>query len=63
MKKLLAFATAAICLTVSAQQPWMDTSLSFHERAKLMVAKMTLDQKINQIGHVTSAVSSVGLPG
>ncbi len=63
MKKLLALATAAICMTVSAQQPWMNTSLSFHERAKLMVAKMTLDQKINQIGHITSAVSSVGLPG
>lgn len=64
MKKLILAAAAFVALTASSQsQPWMDTSLNFHERAKLLVDQLTLDEKINQIGHQTQAVSSVGLAG
>ena len=46
---------------VGAQQAWKDTSLSFHERAKALVAAMTLDEKINQVGHQTLDISRLGL--
>lgn len=31
--------------------PWMNTNLSFHERAKLLVAELTLREKTNQLGN------------
>lgn len=63
MRKILVIGAAVAALSAGAQQAWMDTSQTFHERAKAMVSKMTLDQKINQIGHQTQAVAAVGLPG
>ena len=65
MKKwiLLGFVAAFAALTVQAQQAWKDTSLSFHERAKSLVAAMTLDEKINQVGHQTTEISRLGLKG
>lgn len=54
---------AAAGLLAMAQQPWMDASLSFHERAKLLVQQMTLSEKINQVGHGTFPVSRLGLNG
>lgn len=65
MKKIIFLFAAAIIasLTASAQQAWKDTSLSFHERAKSMVAEMTLEEKINQVGHQTLEISRLGLKG
>ena len=54
---------AAAGLLAMVQQPWMDASLSFHERAKLLVQQMTLSEKINQVGHGTFPVSRLGLNG
>ena len=65
MKKL--FLSAALPLTamaISAQVlPYQDESLSPEERATDLVSRLTLDEKINQIGHKTDAVSRLGLQG
>lgn len=57
---------AALALTLSYQAsaqtlPYQDTQLSFHERAKDLVSRMTLDEKINQVGHNTQAISRLGV--
>lgn len=45
--------------------PYQETSLNFHERAKNLVSLLTLDEKINQIGHQTMAINrdGINLPG
>lgn len=43
--------------------PYQDESLSFHERAKDLVSRMTLDEKINQVGHQTLAITRLGVQG
>ncbi|MBQ9357191.1 MAG: glycoside hydrolase family 3 C-terminal domain-containing protein [Prevotella sp.] len=65
MKKtaVLLMAVLLASLSAQAQQAWKDTSLSFHERAKALVAAMTLDEKINQVGHQTMEISRLGLRG
>ncbi|MBR1547315.1 MAG: glycoside hydrolase family 3 C-terminal domain-containing protein [Prevotella sp.] len=66
MKKTIAtsFAAALLCATATLQAqtlPYQDTSLSFHERAKDLVSRLTLDEKINQVGHQTSYVTRNGI--
>ena len=56
-------AAVVMTLTATAQQGWKDASLSFHERAKSLVAAMTLEEKINQVGHQTMEISRLGLKG
>jgi beta-glucosidase len=64
MKRPLFFIICSLCFSHAvAQQPWNNASLSFHERAKLLVAAMTLDEKINQVGHQTMNISRLGLKG
>ena len=67
MEKQRTFLTAltlSMSLTLAAQtQPWMDTSKTFEERAALLVNQMTLDEKINQVGHQTMAISRLGVKG
>lgn len=41
--------------------PFQDTSLSFHERAKNLVSLLTLDEKINQVGHKTMSINRNGI--
>ena len=50
---------------VKAQLPYQDSSLSFHERAKDLVSRLTLDEKINQVGHQTLSITrnGINLPG
>ena len=60
---LMGFVVAFAALTAEAQQAWKDSSLSFHERAKNLVQAMTLDEKINQVGHQTLEISRLGLKG
>ena len=57
---LLAVASTAV---MAQTELYKDPSVHPHERAKDMVSRLTLDQKINQIGHQTNMVASVGLPG
>lgn len=44
-----------------AQYPFMDTSLSFEERTADLVSRMTLDEKVSQLGRHTAAVPRLGL--
>ena len=43
--------------------PYQDPNLTPEERAADLVSRMTLDQKIDQVGHKTSAIPSLGLKG
>lgn len=65
MKKatILALFVVTVALQAMGQQAWKDATLSFHERAKSLVAAMTLDEKINQVGHQTMEISRLGLKG
>lgn len=64
MKKssLLCAAILAGACGLSAQTyPYQDESLSPWERAADLVSRMTLDEKINQVGHKTNAINRLGL--
>ncbi|MCH5346251.1 MAG: glycoside hydrolase family 3 C-terminal domain-containing protein, partial [Muribaculaceae bacterium] len=66
MKKFLSTVamTCAVAGAVAATTyPYQDTSLSPMERAADMVSRMTLAQKIDQVGHQTGAVVTLGLKG
>lgn len=42
-----------LTLSLSAQTfPWQDKSLSFHERARLLVKELTLEEKVSQMGNM-----------
>ena len=41
--------------------PYQNASLSFHERAKDLVSRLTLEEKINQVGHQTTYVTRDGI--
>lgn len=50
--------------SVSAQtHPYQDESLGFHERAKNLVSLLTLDEKINQVGHKTLDITRLNIKG
>ena len=60
--KLLAIAAAAASVGFGAAQPaYLDTSLSFEERAADLVSRMTLDEKCDQLGRTTKAVPRLGV--
>lgn len=64
MKKFLAIGMAAVALATTTQaQDYKNTSLSFYERAKDLVSRMTLDEKISQVGHQAPAISRLGVAG
>lgn len=65
MKKfILSAALPLFAFAVSAQTyPYQDESLSPEERAADLVSRLTLEEKINQVGHKTDAVSRLGLQG
>ena len=63
-KRFVSFVVLLFSATIiSAQQAWNDTSLSFHERAKALVAAMALDEKINQVGHQTLDIPRLSVKG
>jgi len=37
-------------------QPWQNESLSFEERARDLVSRMTLEEKISQMGYMSTAL-------
>ncbi len=65
MKKLMFTGALTLMATaVNAQTyPYQDESLPPYERAADLVSRLTLDEKINQVGHQTAAVSRLGLQG
>lgn len=58
---LSAFSSGVYAQSIS--YPFHDSSLSFHERAKNLVSLLTLDEKINQVGHQTVAITRLGVKG
>lgn len=45
----------ALCTARNTQQfPWLDTSLSFHDRAVLLCNELTLREKVDQLGNMVS---------
>ena len=60
MKKSLFLIAAVLmtAMTMNAQDlerfPWLNTNLSFHERAILLVNELTLREKVDQLGNIVS---------
>lgn len=68
MKRSITLMAACVALLSLGQTdlraqtyPYQNPALSFHERAKNLVSLLTLDEKINQIGHSTDAVVRDGI--
>jgi beta-glucosidase len=64
---ILLFATAVAinaCNSKAAtdKSPWLNTSLSIPERVDLLVARMTLEEKIAQMMHQAPAIPRLGIP-
>jgi len=47
---------------LSAQEAYKDESLAVNERVSDLISRMTLSEKISQIGHKTPAISRLGIP-
>ena len=43
-------------------QPWQNPALSFEDRAHDLISRMTLEEKISQMGYYSSALSRFGIP-
>ena len=62
--KYFLFTSLLCCASLAAEAqtyPYQNADLSFHERAKNLVSLLTLDEKINQVGHQTLAISRDGI--
>jgi beta-glucosidase len=46
----------------TAQPAYKNTKLSFEERTRDLVSRMTLEEKISQLGHTSDAVARLGIP-
>ncbi len=46
----------------AAEQPWLDTSRSFEDRAADLVSRMTLEEKVSQLGNNAPAIPRLGVP-
>jgi beta-glucosidase len=62
-----AFLALALVFTTSgwtqpSTEPFRNTQLSFDERARDLVSRMTLEEKISQLGHTSDAVERFGIP-
>ena len=64
MKKLLLTLTALMAIVaLSAQNyPYQDSSLSFEERAKDLVSRMTLEEKVSQMQNGAAPIDRLGVP-
>lgn len=64
MKKLLLTLTALmVIVALSAQNyPFQDSSLSFEERAKDLVSRMTLEEKVAQMQNGAAPIDRLGVP-
>ena len=62
-----AFLSAAICVTSSGQQPagqpaYQDPTLPTERRVDDLISRMTLEEKVSQLGHTADAVPRLGIP-
>lgn len=64
MKKILLTLTALMAtVALSAQTyPYQDSSLSFEERAKDLVSRMTLEEKVSQMQNGAAPIDRLGVP-
>jgi beta-glucosidase len=72
MKKILFLCflvCCAICLTLAQQspagkagEPYRDPSLPIEQRVNDLVSRMTLEEKVSQLGHTADAVPRLGIP-
>jgi len=46
----------------SAEPIYKDTTRTFDERARDLVSRMTLEEKVSQLGHTSDAVARLGIP-
>lgn len=68
-RKAAGLALTAAVLTLTATGPaaqeaakFRDTKLSFEERARDLVSRMTLEEKVSQLGHTADAIERLGIP-
>ena len=59
---LFAASTLAAQETGSAKPPYLDESLSFEQRARDLVSRMTLEEKVLQMKDVAPAIPRLGVP-
>ncbi len=64
MKKLLLTLTALMAIVALSAQtlPYQDSSLSFEERAKDLVSRMTLEEKVSQMQNGAAPIDRLGVP-
>jgi beta-glucosidase len=55
------FTTATVSLAAPTEK-FRDTRLSFQERARDLVSRMTLEEKVSQLGHTSAAIERLGIP-
>jgi len=59
----IAMITAAASLAQQPETPpYKNTSLSFEDRARDLEKRMTLEEKVSQLGHTSDAVERLGIP-
>ncbi|MDD4969517.1 MAG: glycoside hydrolase family 3 C-terminal domain-containing protein [Paludibacter sp.] len=59
--KILLVGIVLSVLSANAADPYLDTTLPFETRAKDLVSKMTLAEKITQLGHKSTAITRLGV--
>jgi beta-glucosidase len=63
----LAFLCAVVCSITSAQQPaeqpaYKNADLPVDQRVNDLVSRMTLEEKVSQLGHTAAAIPRLGVP-
>ena len=49
-------------LVLEKKPAYLDESLSFEERVKDLVSRMTIEEKVSQMVHTAPAVPRLGIP-
>jgi len=59
--KFILFGIVLSIVSANAVDPYQDTSLPFDTRVKDLISKMTLTEKISQLGHKSTAITRLGV--
>jgi len=59
--KFILFGLVLSIVSVHAADPYLDTTLPLNTRVKDLISKMTLPEKISQLGHKSTAVTRLGV--